>query len=832
VGPMRWWSVVPILLVVCMHCSAAAPEQRSKTPAATAGSARSKTPSGSFPTQKLKAMADETERTFLARAKVLADEREEKWKKKVLAFKVGRNADKIEERRDKVVREASKKKKEYRDMRKKAYKATLKADVNKGMAEHQTKAATQLKERRQKAEEALKEAVKIATRIHISEGPDAEMDRRTSSAMLAKLRIAQAHADGSLPGLSAEQRKNFCIVSLHAAIKHATGSPSKNNLQRALRMVRKSEECNEKESLKKVRVKNKRIAAKKAKERKMARLKRKRERRKVLMKKYGKQEKVGKKEERMSEVELPEKRRREMWTKKRDKEKRHKWMAFQVAQTQKLQEQAKENTDKHIQKEQGTKKEKQQKHKQQKEQCEFLSTRKDMALEKRAKAISAFARARYALLKESGSLKDMFDWTASSESDEYRLDTEEQDLGESSSQEAQTDVGEPDEQREEEREEAKLEASLESLSPIRDSKQLTEKKREQGRHPTLGETASKAKMPAPKTASTFKTAPKPKSAPEAKPVAPTTEHISAQTAASAKTTAAQSKGLRTTPKAKPASMGAVSKARPTAPPKQPTASEVPNGKHSSGRPTASTKPTVPKAKTAMPKAKPATTKQKHVAPKAKTVMPKAKPVTPIQNPVAPKAKTAMPKARPAAPKKKPTAPKAKTTMPKAKPAAPKKKPAAPKAKTAMPKAKPAAPKKKPTSQNKATSKRLGQTALSTADVVKASAAELAYVNKHAARAAADARICERYMARRRRTCSCARAAQWKRTSTELLQTSGQPAETESERVPQGVQEQMAESQGLGEKDGSKKDDEEEYYFAPLVRRRRTNIPSAVCQCMR
>merc|ERR1711977_660462 len=85
-----------------------------------------------------------------------------------------------------------------------------------------------------------------------AQGPHATADKTTAVAMLAKMRVAQAHADGTLPGLSRKQRKDPCLVALHAALKLATGAPTKRNLYTAKRQVKKATQCQSREQKHKI----------------------------------------------------------------------------------------------------------------------------------------------------------------------------------------------------------------------------------------------------------------------------------------------------------------------------------------------------------------------------------------------------------------------------------------------------------------------------------------------------------------------------------------------------------------------------------------------------
>merc|ERR1712070_394071 len=179
-----------------------------------------------------------------------------KWNKKVLQVKVDKFADKVQVKKKAAVKKNMARKKKNTDSRKKAERATKKAKGDKENAMHLASESNKIGERKQKAGLAISENIKVIEKMVNSEGPDAADDRSTAVAMLAKLRVAKAHSDGTLPGLSKSQLKLPCLVSLHAAIKLATGDPSEKNLKRAKRRVLKATECGKMEKKKKIDEKN------------------------------------------------------------------------------------------------------------------------------------------------------------------------------------------------------------------------------------------------------------------------------------------------------------------------------------------------------------------------------------------------------------------------------------------------------------------------------------------------------------------------------------------------------------------------------------------------
>jgi len=109
---------------------------------------------------------------------------------------------------------------------------------------------TQNMNREAKAKEAadqLQEAIPLVEAMKQGEGLNAEFDRSMATSTLAALRIAAAHADGSLPGLSPSQQKVNCLVKLQEAIVVATGNPTGLNLAAARKQLLETTACTDKE---------------------------------------------------------------------------------------------------------------------------------------------------------------------------------------------------------------------------------------------------------------------------------------------------------------------------------------------------------------------------------------------------------------------------------------------------------------------------------------------------------------------------------------------------------------------------------------------------------
>merc|ERR1712072_202763 len=213
-----------------------------------------KVPSGTFPTEQLKKKAERIEREYLARKKVISDKKEAKWQKQVLKVKVDKLATKIIKKNKKKLIKNLKQSKKVRDTRKKAYKSKLKAHKDKKKAQGLVKDRQFSIERREKANVAIASGEKMIAKIKDEKGKEAHRDKKTAYAMLAKLRIAHAHADGTIIGLTKRQRTRPCLVSLHAAVKLAAGDPTKAHLLDAKRQLKKVAECEKQERKKKIRI--------------------------------------------------------------------------------------------------------------------------------------------------------------------------------------------------------------------------------------------------------------------------------------------------------------------------------------------------------------------------------------------------------------------------------------------------------------------------------------------------------------------------------------------------------------------------------------------------
>merc|ERR1719247_54197 len=281
-----------------------------------------KRPSGTFPTKEKKSKVAKIERQYLARKKVMADKKEKKWQKQVLQVKVDRMATKIMKSNKKKIQKHLVKDAKRKNVRKKGYKAKEKAKREKLEAESDAEKGTYQVERRHKADHAIKHAAKVVERLKDLPGKEAARDQKTAYALLAKLRVAKAHASGEIAGLSKRQQGRPCLVAIHEAVKLAAGEPNKHNIAHAKRLLKKSADCEQKERRKKILMAKQKAAKERA-------LKKKRE---------------AKKKEIWSRVEMPTKYRKEKKWKDKQAEIRLKWLAKQEVKTKELGKKAEKRT--------------------------------------------------------------------------------------------------------------------------------------------------------------------------------------------------------------------------------------------------------------------------------------------------------------------------------------------------------------------------------------------------------------------------------------------------------------------------------------------------------
>merc|ERR1712196_8014 len=315
--------------------------------------------SGALPVQEMKQKAEEIERSTLAKHKVKADRKEQQWKMRVQKIKV-----------EKIANASMEKKVKYQKLQERRIKELTAKNDKRSQAEqdivgYKTEGARLAENMarnmatQESAAKALRTGIKSTAKLVAGEGKNAIADRKAASAMLAELRVAEAHADGTIKGLTDAQKANTDFQLLHAAVETAVGTPTLSNVDLA-----------EKE----------------------------------LKEKRG-QEKGGKKVENINDhMELPAKKIKEGYQKKANDLVRNNWFKHEQRVTDELAVKSRMKTERMIANEQSDKKGAKLAEAENKKVCKSLLAKKVSALERRHKAISAFSAARQGLIKAQATL--------------------------------------------------------------------------------------------------------------------------------------------------------------------------------------------------------------------------------------------------------------------------------------------------------------------------------------------------------------------------------------------------------------------------------------------
>lgn len=188
---------------------------------------------GDFPTQEMRLKTDAMEAAYLAKQKIVAEFKEKKWQQKVLQVKVNNIADAEVKKRNARKAEAMKRIDKLQARRFQAMTANLDLKGEEDRVEATLRQGSLLHERSKKVAYSLNVAVKKTEQLKNGEGIEAFSDRSQVGAMEAKLRIAEAHADGSIKGLTKWQRKDTDSALLHASVETAVGTPTEMNVDLA-----------------------------------------------------------------------------------------------------------------------------------------------------------------------------------------------------------------------------------------------------------------------------------------------------------------------------------------------------------------------------------------------------------------------------------------------------------------------------------------------------------------------------------------------------------------------------------------------------------------------
>lgn len=354
---------------------------------------------------EMKTKAGNIERQYLAKAKVEQDWKAEKWNKKVLKVKVNRHADKVMENSKKQMDKQRENDDKVIAIRQKEFRSKK---VEKGVQQrtdddlHNRAIGS---ERRNKADHALKQAVKQVGKLADGTGMAANADREKSLGILARLRVAQAHADGSIIGLTPEQKKMEPIRALHHALDLATASPTKSTMDGFDKQFKDTVRFTEKESNEKVQEQNQKHEND---EKSFAKKMEDAEKMKKFVRENGEKRKMqarGKRDEAISEaIEMPGKKQKEGYDKQTNKESRNKWKNHEMRQLDELHQKGEFKTKQYMKKEEAVKKVAEVKEKKTREECAILETKKVKKMELRNKALSAFSDAREKLILQQDAL--------------------------------------------------------------------------------------------------------------------------------------------------------------------------------------------------------------------------------------------------------------------------------------------------------------------------------------------------------------------------------------------------------------------------------------------
>lgn len=382
---------------------------------------------GDFPTQEMRLKTDAIERGYLAKQKIVAEHKEKKWQQKVLRVKVNHLADAEVKKRSIRKAEAMKRIDKLQARRFQAMNANLDLQGEKDRVQQTLIEGSLLHERSKKTAYSLSVAVKKTEELKNGEGIEALSDRGQVGAMEAKLRIAEAHADGSIKGLTKWQRKDTPSALLHAAVETAVGTPTHLNVDLAndqLHDTAKSIHEKEWKRIDELKEKYKVKAANEAQEKEDAASEAKH---KTEVGQKSEAEKKGKQEEGMSaHIELPHKKRVENMQKKRTQQLIDHWSAHEQRVSDELGVKGNMRTI-HMKYKEGTEKEKAASlEKIFKAECLKTEATKVSALEVRGKKIGVFEQARQGLIDAQNDLNNR-----KTTIDEQKL-SDEEELGESS----------------------------------------------------------------------------------------------------------------------------------------------------------------------------------------------------------------------------------------------------------------------------------------------------------------------------------------------------------------------------------------------------------------
>lgn len=388
-----WWALVVLSLIGTASVCFAAEEVASDVAEASSGV----TGEGGkkFPAQEMKEKSADIERSYLAHQKVKMEYNEEKWQKKVQKIQVGRVSDHVMEQKAKYLNLQNIRTNEVLNKDAVTQKAVNEVRGNQESVNKDMVNKGRIMESTSKASISLKVAIKKTEALKNGEGINALGDRQSASAMLAKLRIAQAHADGSIKGLTKAQREQTPDLMLHSSVENMVGKQTEQSIMLAKHALKDAAKAAKERHWKGIDALKaeyvKRVATEKEEKTEMdQKLKLTKE---TAEKKNA--EKAGKKIENVNDqLEKPGKKIKEGWGKKEMSLIRANWMAHEQRITD---EKAVKGTLQTARIKETEKSEKAQVAEEavfMKESCGSLNTKKTEALEIRTKKIDAYGMAR------------------------------------------------------------------------------------------------------------------------------------------------------------------------------------------------------------------------------------------------------------------------------------------------------------------------------------------------------------------------------------------------------------------------------------------------------
>lgn len=211
---------------------------------------------------ELKVKANDMYRTELAKKHVVADYHEQKWNLKVREFRVKKRADKVLAKRARDKKEQTKRLAYMSKLKIDAYGASQQSAEDAARASLQGEHMSVFQEREHKASTALQVTIKKSEAMAAGEGDMAKADRRAAEAAIGKLRVAKAHVDHELIGLTDKQRHVQSVALLHQSLEDAVANPNVFSELNVKRQMKESQWDFEKTRKKEIKAKNKNAAEK------------------------------------------------------------------------------------------------------------------------------------------------------------------------------------------------------------------------------------------------------------------------------------------------------------------------------------------------------------------------------------------------------------------------------------------------------------------------------------------------------------------------------------------------------------------------------------------